>query len=434
MLQLSPTEWLLSLVMISTGLVMIFFYWRWFSQYIQLFSQQSPSVDDSELPRVGVILTLRGDDPYLDQTLPGLFQQDYPDYEIMIVLDRVDDPASVHVNRILAQHPDVNCHVHHLVDHNPGRSLKLSAILEGLQHLSPETRVISIIDADAQPNSQWLKELIKPLLQPGVGATSGIRWFIPEKYEMGMILRQMWNLYADVQMHTFGIPWGGSLACRRELFEEPEFETYLRSGFSEDTSVARALIDKKLKLVVVPKLVMVNREAITLSSCISFIRRQFIVARLHHPYWNTICLWNIFTFFTPVFIYSMLFYSLMTGWIPMLITSFVMIVIVQGGMRILFQWLNRVIFRQIQENAKLPGGQDLTSITYNETTPPFMLMIVGMYLTICVTLYGTISAHFARRVSWRGIDYRIRTDYTIEMVAYHPYLIDSATAEKKMSI
>ncbi|HEY1065355.1 MAG TPA: hypothetical protein VGE52_04575, partial [Pirellulales bacterium] len=44
-------------------------------------------------PKACVFLTLRGADPDLEDALVRLFQQDYPTYDVKIVVDRMDDPA-----------------------------------------------------------------------------------------------------------------------------------------------------------------------------------------------------------------------------------------------------------------------------------------------------------------------------------------------------
>src|SRR5438045_488739 len=50
-------------------------------------------VADASLPRVAVLLSLRGADPDLARNLRSLMSQDYPAYELSIVVDSETDPA-----------------------------------------------------------------------------------------------------------------------------------------------------------------------------------------------------------------------------------------------------------------------------------------------------------------------------------------------------
>jgi cellulose synthase/poly-beta-1,6-N-acetylglucosamine synthase-like glycosyltransferase len=50
-----------------------------------------------------VVLPLRGADPSLEACLKGLFAQDYPAYQVRIVIDSADDPAQTLVARALAE-------------------------------------------------------------------------------------------------------------------------------------------------------------------------------------------------------------------------------------------------------------------------------------------------------------------------------------------
>ncbi len=52
-----------------------------------------PALADSECPRAAVVLCVRGLDPFLPACLKGLFHQDYPDYDVWIVVDSIHDAA-----------------------------------------------------------------------------------------------------------------------------------------------------------------------------------------------------------------------------------------------------------------------------------------------------------------------------------------------------
>ncbi|MGL5077359.1 MAG: glycosyltransferase family 2 protein, partial [Waterburya sp.] len=47
----------------------------------------------AQLPKVAIALCLRGADPFLSQCLQALFKQNYPNYELRIIVDSIQDPA-----------------------------------------------------------------------------------------------------------------------------------------------------------------------------------------------------------------------------------------------------------------------------------------------------------------------------------------------------
>ncbi len=52
-----------------------------------------PVVPDNELPKVAIVLSVRGVDPFFEDTLSKLMDQDYPCYEIHTISDSTNDPA-----------------------------------------------------------------------------------------------------------------------------------------------------------------------------------------------------------------------------------------------------------------------------------------------------------------------------------------------------
>src|ERR1051326_6904955 len=58
-----------------------------------LWRRQRPLLPDVACPKTAVILSLRGPDPFLPAAIDALMKQDYPDYDVYIVVDDRDDPA-----------------------------------------------------------------------------------------------------------------------------------------------------------------------------------------------------------------------------------------------------------------------------------------------------------------------------------------------------
>ena len=198
----------------------------------------SAAFDARECPKVMAVLCVRGADPFLQDCLDGLLTQDYPHYTVRIVIDHRDDPAWSVVEHALRRHPSVPVEVQTLVEPQPHCSLKCASQLQALSDLDSSYRAVVLIDADAVPYASWMRELVAPLGEAGVGATTGSRWYGPMRPSWGAMTRYAWNAAATVQMYWNRIAWGGSLAISVDALERAGLRERWQHAFGEDTSPA----------------------------------------------------------------------------------------------------------------------------------------------------------------------------------------------------
>ena len=90
---------------------------------------------DEECPRAAVILCVRGLDPFLPACLKGLFQQDYPDYDVWIVVDSTRDAAWPVVNKLAQQSGKHEVHVLTLTERLATSSRKIAGMLQAMSCL-----------------------------------------------------------------------------------------------------------------------------------------------------------------------------------------------------------------------------------------------------------------------------------------------------------
>ncbi|MDB9335702.1 glycosyltransferase, partial [Nodularia spumigena] len=67
-----------------------------FLLYLRL--HQENLLPDEQLPKTAVILCLRGADPFLPNCIEALLNQDYPEYDLKLIVDSPQDPAWQIVN------------------------------------------------------------------------------------------------------------------------------------------------------------------------------------------------------------------------------------------------------------------------------------------------------------------------------------------------
>ncbi len=125
---------------------------------------------------------------------------------------------------------------------------KVHNLIVATQQIDPRAEVLVFVDTDARPDSDWLRKLVAPLADEKLGASTGYRWFIPERGGLASRLRGVWNasvasaLGADT---TKNFCWGGSTAIRRSTFEELRVVDHWRGTVSDDFTITRVLKEAK---------------------------------------------------------------------------------------------------------------------------------------------------------------------------------------------
>lgn len=352
-------------------------------------------------PPVAVLLCLRGADESLIDCLAELDGQNYPDFQLQIAFDSPEDPA-VEVVKDFFEHRDSNPQLT-FFQPQPNCSYKCAAIVHVVQELDRRFEVVAFCDADAVVDENWLSELVAPLDDPQVGATTGNRWFAPVEPSVGSLVRKHWNAAAVVQMQAYDIAWGGSLAIKREVIDTCGLVDQWSQAFCEDTLLTQALRRKRLQLVRVPELIINNREDASVSETFGWIVRQLITVRLHHADWLLVLTHGIVTalatFGAPVLTIVLLLNGYYIAARSVAI-AWLLYQVVNAALLFAIGYGNRTVLRR--RSVPVDSGP----IESNLAAKLSSLLLVQFLHPIAV-----IKAAFARRVTWRGITYRIRKGF-----------------------
>ncbi len=337
-------------------------------------------------PPVEVILCLRGADESLLPMLKAISRQDYlGDWRLQIVVDSPDDPSKMIVETFLASHrlsgsvrptwKDLKLQI--LAGRPLRGSLKCAALLQAFENLNDETVVVAFIDADAIVKPDWLSQLVQACLQPGIGAVSGNRWFVPERDTLLGWTRAVWNAGALVMMTILAIPWGGSLAVRREVIDAGSWKTLLEYSFCEDTGLLRPLRELGLRYVFRPELLIVDhQDGISLQALSGWVSRQLLTARLHHPAWPLVALHGMGTT-------ALLFAGLFNG-------AWLALATYEIGCFVLLLWIE--------------------SIAMQRSPRSLMGWARALFIGQIVDGWATLNAFLLRKVEWREVIYQV-TDW-----------------------
>jgi cellulose synthase/poly-beta-1,6-N-acetylglucosamine synthase-like glycosyltransferase len=360
------------------------------------------------MPKAAVLLSLRGNDPFLTSCLRNLLSQDYPDFIVKIVIDSESDPAWESIRAIRAEGNAERLVVSILRERSSTCSLKNSSVIQSINSLPEDIEVVALVDADAVTHPTWLRELVAPLADPQVACSTGIRWFAPQDQSLASRMRCYWNILAASVIHISRTPWGGSMVVRRSVLDSGLTEEWSRM-FCEDAFTTRYLDERKLQIVCVPQATVVNEETTSLSGCIRFVNRQMLIFKLYHRQW-----WGVVGMIAATLtvrlphLYFMCQAALAADWISTAILfaihPIIRLVTHHEAMR-----LDREVRKMMASNA----GREIACNPKVE--------VFGFICTEIMFFMSFVYAISTRTVQWRGITYRVRGPKDITLLAYRPF-------------
>lgn len=383
-----------------------------------------PLPSDDECPSAVVVLCLRGRDPFLENCLSSLLQQDYPNYRLHVVIDRPDDPSRAAVEEVIRRSGTDRVEVQLLTDRRDTCSLKCSSLVQAVSRLDDGVEVVALVDADTAPHSTWLRELVRPLLSEQVGAATGNRWYMPEQATWGVLFRYLWNAAAVVQMFWYRIAWGGTLAVKTQVIRDLGLLDRWGNALCEDTMLFRELGKNGLQVEFVPSLIMVNREDCRLRDCLWWISRQLLTARLYHPGWQLVAAHGILTTLLLVaaacgaLAAALLGHGVAAAWLGsgLLVYQLAMLLLL-----IPMEWAVRRIVRARGEPTRWLRGK-------------LLRLVLALPLTQILYPVALVTAMAARRTIWRNVVYEIRSRCEIRRLDDPPYTENRATVEGAQSL
>jgi ceramide glucosyltransferase len=338
-------------------------------------------------PFVSVIAPGRGLEPGLSDNLRTLLSQDYPHYEVLFVFDAADDSAIKVVDELTSSSRITARTIVSGPATDSGQ--KVHNLRVATTQVDPESEVLVFVDTDVRPEKQWLKQLVAPLADEKLGASSGYRWFIPEKGGVASRLRGVWNasiasaLGADT---TKNFCWGGSTAIRRTTFNQLAINDRWRGTVSDDFTITSVLKEAKLPIHFTPNCLVASLGDCDFKELLEFTTRQIKITRVYASH-----LW------LPLLLGSSLFALAFFGGLILIgvyprspVAVFVALIFALGAAKSFIRW--RAVSRVLKTSRR-----DLVA--------HLLLWPVASFLY----LYNAIIAGFSQRITWRGITYELKS-------------------------
>ncbi len=373
------------------------------------YRQPMAGISDDQLPAVGVLMTLRGADPFLEKCLRQLFCIDYPRHQICIIVDSDLDPAYALVNKISDELDASHVGIEILTEHGENCSLRMSALNQGVEGFSDDVEIIAWLDADATPYPGWLRDLVAPFADAKVGAACGYRWFVPPDRKPGSLVRYLWNAASITQMRFFQIGWGGSYAIRRSVFNELEIGKKWQQVLFEDTFTTNEVLKGGYEFRFVPGVTMDNHESTDLSGCVRFLSRQLLNCRLYHRAWPKVSLLALLTLLPiPINVALPVVAAWFGEWV---LVGWSAVAWAVYGLRLgLF---NTQVESHVRQRLEERGVESAHFSLHAIWTAPLTSIVYA------VALWNSIRQ---REVNWRGIRYQFQSGTDVRRLNYEPFV------------
>ena len=376
-------------------------------RYFSFFRRELSAPRPLYMPFASVFVPCRGLDQGLRWNLSALFRQHYPAYELVFVSDHAAD-AGLEIARQLAREfegESVACARFVVAGRATDSGQKVHNLRAAVKEVDASSEVFVFVDTDARPRADWLRSLVAPLGEEGVGAATGYRWFLPVNGGLASHLRSVWNasiasaLGENVRRNFC---WGGSTAVRRETFERLDVREHWRGTVSDDYALTRVLQGAGLPVRFVPACLTASLEDCSFVELFEFTTRQLKITRVYAPH-----LWAV------VLVSNLLFVSIFFGGLVLACVraaaglSFVWPLAVVASIFLLGVWKSFFRLRAVALALEEHHGRLRAGVWAHLLLWP---------LTAAVFLYNALAAALSRRIVWRGIGYELKSPTETEII------------------
>lgn len=232
-------------------------------------------------PKVAVLCPCRGMEPALERNLVSLTEFDYQNYEIFFLIASASDPAYSVVKRVVSS-SRAKAHVV-LTEKPDGCGEKVNNLRLGIAQLPPEFEVLTFVDSDGRPGKNWLHRMVAPLSDSRIGATTTMRWLLPNRGNFATALLAAWNAPIVTMLSEKGknFCWGGGTSLRRSVFDQSGVAEEWQHSVSDDYSMTRALERAQRSIVFLPECLVPSFAETDFTGLMEFTNRQVLITRVY---------------------------------------------------------------------------------------------------------------------------------------------------------
>lgn len=378
-------------------------------QYLRFFRSELSKPTPEFTPFVTIIAPCRGLDAGLEENLVALIKQDFPEYEVIFVVDDISDPAVSVIEKVRTASGSnavpVPCKLI-VAQKAKNSSQKVENLREAVLHADARSEAFVFVDSDARPSKNWLRFLVAPLENDNIGAATGYRWFISNNHSFASEMRSAWNASIASALGpnlNSNFCWGGSMAIRRDHFDRVNIREKWKGTLSDDFAVTRAMRAAGLPIVFVPQALTASVEDCSFTELLEFTTRQMKITRVYATE-----LWVL------SFVGSGLFNIV-------LIAAFLTAVLSKQNDLAVFVSIVAItavsVFSTGKAWLRLKAVKLALPDHRKQLELQFWTQITLWLLTPALFFYNSLAALLSRRMYWRGIRYELKSPSETVIIA-----------------
>ena len=357
-------------------------------EYVEDRVREPLQVPDSDLPVTALIVPVKGAEPGLAENLASLAAQDYPRFELVVCCADASDPALGVARASLG--PD--CRITVAGDPPSDTGEKIHNLVSAVESAGEHPEVLAFADSDGHVSPDWLRKLVQPLQESGLGAVTAYRWHFPEDGGFWPLLRSVWDSSVATIMDTRdkSFAWGGGMALRRSVFDACRVRDFWSGAVSDDLRLTEALKRAGLGIRFVPEAMVATTGQCTGPEFLAWTVRQMTITRVYRfRTWIAGCVSHIVYCTAQVLCLLQVLDGNLLGLAALLLI--VLPGMAKGGMR---AYLCGLAFPAREAWLERYGW------AYFWMTP----------IATWVWLYAFLRSGFTRRIVWRGRVYELLSE------------------------
>ena len=282
---------------------------------------------------------------------------------------------------------------------------KVHNLRTAIQQLPADIEVLVFVDSDSRPGHSWLRRLTAPLTDSRIGATTTMRWLIPNNNSLPTLLLAAWNAPIITMLGedtAKNFCWGGGTAIRKSVFEQSGVLDEWQNSVSDDYSMTAALHRSGRPIVFLPECLTVSYVETDFAGLLEFTNRQILITRVYSPKMWAIAgathLLFCITIVLGIFLTLANFFSgrpsfqfVALTFLPLLLAS------IRGAIRV------------------IAAQEVLSSLKHQIQQQSWIHLLLGVCMPFLYSINFAASA-LTRKIRWRGISYELISAHQTKIV------------------
>jgi ceramide glucosyltransferase len=145
------------------------------------------------------------------------------------------------------------------------------------------------LDSDALVSARWLRDLVDPLFDESIGATTGFRWYLPIGGGFWSHVEAAWNASGTNLLfdRKYNFPWGGAMALRSVTIDNVRIREVWAKAVSDDMTLNSALREHGYRIAFLPQCMVATFNKTTRPRLLAWATRQTSITKVYnHGLWR----------------------------------------------------------------------------------------------------------------------------------------------------